>query len=91
MSMFRRQHTYLRISLTEKCNLRCLYCMPPEGVDLTSKTKLLTSEELDRIVKFLVFSSPERFVGTIVCSVWHRKNSIDWRRADDSIGHRRHR
>lgn len=32
-----RRHTYLRISLTERCNLRCSYCMPAEGVDLTPK------------------------------------------------------
>ena len=32
---FGRQHTYLRISLTERCNLRCQYCMPEEGVELT--------------------------------------------------------
>nr|POE73070.1 isoform mocs1a of molybdenum cofactor biosynthesis protein 1 [Quercus suber] len=42
---FHRQHDYLRISVTEKCNLRCLYCMPEEGVDLSpSKTQLTTPE-----------------------------------------------
>merc|ERR1712223_1125748 len=49
-----RQHDYLRISLTEKCNLRCQYCMPEQGVDLTEKTKLLTSEELIQISKIFV-------------------------------------
>ena len=34
---FGRKHNYLRISLTERCNLRCLYCMPKEGVELTPK------------------------------------------------------
>ena len=34
---FGRHHNYLRISLTERCNLRCQYCMPEEGVDLTPK------------------------------------------------------
>ena len=34
---FGRQHNYLRISLTERCNLRCQYCMPEDGVDLTPK------------------------------------------------------
>lgn len=32
-----RKHNYLRISLTERCNLRCQYCMPAEGVNLTPK------------------------------------------------------
>jgi GTP 3',8-cyclase len=46
---FGRQHTYLRISLTEKCNLRCLYCMPEEGVDLSGKNELLSVEEMHRL------------------------------------------
>ncbi|KAK0538214.1 hypothetical protein OC834_000540 [Tilletia horrida] len=44
-----RQHTYLRISLTERCNLRCLYCMPEEGVALTPSDKLLSQTEIARL------------------------------------------
>ncbi|KAG0153864.1 hypothetical protein PDIDSM_1243 [Penicillium digitatum] len=43
---FNRQHDYLRISITERCNLRCLYCMPEEGIDLSPSAKLLTSPEI---------------------------------------------
>ncbi|KAJ9154869.1 Molybdenum cofactor biosynthesis prote [Pleurostoma richardsiae] len=43
---FSRQHDYLRISLTEKCNLRCLYCMPEEGVPLYPPRELLTTPEI---------------------------------------------
>ena len=43
---FNRQHTYLRISITERCNLRCLYCMPAEGVQLSPKQHLLTPPEI---------------------------------------------
>ena len=43
---FGRQHNYLRISLTEKCNLRCTYCMPAEGVPLTPSKDLMTADEL---------------------------------------------
>ncbi|RFU25567.1 hypothetical protein B7463_g10768, partial [Scytalidium lignicola] len=43
---FQRQHDYLRISLTEKCNLRCLYCMPEEGVPQSPPAHLLTSPEI---------------------------------------------
>ena len=43
---FHRQHDYLRISLTEKCNLRCLYCMPEEGVPLSPPRELLTTPEI---------------------------------------------
>ncbi|OQN97624.1 hypothetical protein B0A48_16488 [Cryoendolithus antarcticus] len=41
-----RQHDYLRISLTERCNLRCLYCMPEEGIDLSPNRDLLTTAEI---------------------------------------------
>lgn len=47
---FGRVHSYLRISLTERCNLRCLYCMPDEGVELTPALHLLSSEEILRLV-----------------------------------------
>lgn len=43
---FGRQHNYLRISLTERCNLRCLYCMPAEGIQLAPPAKLLTTPEI---------------------------------------------
>ncbi|ODM16257.1 hypothetical protein SI65_08256 [Aspergillus cristatus] len=43
---FNRQHDYLRISVTERCNLRCLYCMPEEGIQLSPQPRLLTSPEI---------------------------------------------
>ncbi|KAL7927770.1 hypothetical protein ACQKWADRAFT_277769 [Trichoderma austrokoningii] len=43
---FHRQHDYLRISLTERCNLRCVYCMPEEGVPLSPNRELLTTPEI---------------------------------------------
>ncbi|XP_022097972.1 molybdenum cofactor biosynthesis protein 1-like isoform X2 [Acanthaster planci] len=51
---FDRQHNYLRISLTEKCSLRCQYCMPEEGVELTPQKKLLAPEEILRITRLFV-------------------------------------
>jgi hypothetical protein len=48
-----RKHTYLRISLTERCNLRCMYCMPEQGVDLTPGADLLTTDEVTRLVSKL--------------------------------------
>nr|XP_044632562.1 molybdenum cofactor biosynthesis protein 1 isoform X4 [Equus asinus] len=51
---FGRRHSYLRISLTEKCNLRCQYCMPEEGVPLTPKAKLLTTEEILTLAQLFV-------------------------------------
>ncbi|XP_071432991.1 molybdenum cofactor biosynthesis protein 1 isoform X2 [Pithys albifrons albifrons] len=51
---FGRQHNYLRISLTEKCNLRCQYCMPEEGVKLTPKSELLTAQEIITLARLFV-------------------------------------
>ncbi|XP_027814211.1 molybdenum cofactor biosynthesis protein 1 isoform X2 [Ovis aries] len=51
---FGRRHSYLRISLTERCNLRCQYCMPEEGVPLTPKADLLTTEEILTLARLFV-------------------------------------
>ena len=47
---FGRVATDLRVSLTDKCNLRCTYCMPPEGLDWLPKPELLTADEIVRLV-----------------------------------------
>ena len=49
-----RKHNYLRISLTEKCNLRCTYCMPADGVQLTPKNSLMNVDEIFSIAKIFV-------------------------------------
>ena len=51
---FNRKHTYLRISLIERCNLRCTYCMPAEGLNLTPRSHLMTYEEIYTIAKTFV-------------------------------------
>ena len=51
---FGRNHNYLRISLTEKCNLRCTYCMPINGVPLSPKSNLMTAQEVYEIAKVFV-------------------------------------
>jgi len=50
-----REHDYLRVSISERCNLRCQYCMPEEGVPLTHSQELLTSDEIVRVAQ--VFAS----------------------------------
>jgi GTP 3',8-cyclase len=47
---FGRVATDLRVSLTDKCNLRCTYCMPPEGLDWLPNAQLLTADEIVRLV-----------------------------------------
>ncbi|MEE9288279.1 MAG: radical SAM protein, partial [Bacteroidota bacterium] len=51
---FGRTHDYLRISITDRCNLRCRYCMPPGGVDLNPKSELLTFDEIVRLAEIFV-------------------------------------
>ncbi len=51
---FGRNHTYLRISITERCNLRCTYCMPEEGVLLSPKSSIMTYDEIYAIAKTFV-------------------------------------
>ncbi|GAA0167788.1 hypothetical protein LIER_22646 [Lithospermum erythrorhizon] len=57
---FGRLHTYLRISLTERCNLRCHYCMPAEGVDLTPGPQVLSQSEIVRLASLFVSSGVDK-------------------------------
>ena len=50
VDLFGRKHNYLRVSLTEKCNFRCVYCMPAEGVQLTPSEQLPTLTERKRLL-----------------------------------------
>ena len=45
---FGREHTNLRISVTDRCNIRCFYCMPAENVQFMDRKDLLTFEEMER-------------------------------------------
>lgn len=48
---YRRPISYLRISVTDRCNLRCEYCMPPEGVKYIKHEEILSIEEIIKVVK----------------------------------------
>ncbi|MET7903341.1 GTP 3',8-cyclase MoaA [Streptomyces sp. NPDC005336] len=49
-----RVATDLRVSLTDRCNLRCTYCMPAEGLDWLPKPELLTADEIVRLIRIAV-------------------------------------
>ena len=49
-----RVHRDLRISVTDRCNFRCQYCMPEEGMEWTPREELLTFEEIERLASLLV-------------------------------------
>jgi cyclic pyranopterin phosphate synthase len=46
-----RRINYLRVSVTDRCNLRCAYCMPPEGVPLVWRSEILSYEEIAEVVR----------------------------------------
>lgn len=48
-----RPITYVRLAVTDRCNLRCFYCMPEEGIRYLPKQQLLTFEEIERLISIL--------------------------------------
>lgn len=48
-----RQLNYLRLAVTDRCNLRCFYCMPEEGLNFSKKSQVLSYEEMERLVRIL--------------------------------------
>jgi cyclic pyranopterin phosphate synthase len=51
---FGRFHDYLRVSITDRCNFRCVYCMPEEGVVWQPREEILRFEEIERLARFFV-------------------------------------
>ncbi len=50
---FGRRHSNLRVSVTDRCNIRCFYCMPLENVQFKPRSELLTFEEIERFVRVM--------------------------------------
>ena len=53
MDRFGRVHNYLRVSVTDRCNFRCVYCLPAEGVTWLPRESLLGFEEIARVVRVM--------------------------------------
>src|SRR6267378_262550 len=51
---YNRIHNYLRISLTDNCNLRCFYCMPEEDYVFTPASSLMQAEEIEKLASIFV-------------------------------------
>src|SRR5581483_11522119 len=51
---------YLRVSLTDRCNYRCTYCMPEEGVELSPKADVLRFEEIETLVRVMMRAGVRR-------------------------------
>ncbi len=60
---FGREIDYLRISVTDKCNLRCRYCMPKQGVAVMPHEEVLTLEEIFRVVRIMESLGGRRAAG----------------------------
>jgi cyclic pyranopterin phosphate synthase len=80
-----RPITYLRLAVTDRCNLRCFYCMPEEGIKYLPKKQLLTYEEMERLVQVLArlgvskvrITGGEPFVRTGLMDFMHRLAAVD--------------
>ncbi|QJD78473.1 GTP 3',8-cyclase MoaA [Spirosoma rhododendri] len=80
-----RPITYLRLAVTDRCNLRCFYCMPEAGIRYLPKQHLLTYEEMERLVTVLArlgvskvrITGGEPFVRSDLMSFMHRLAAID--------------
>ncbi|WP_461084582.1 GTP 3',8-cyclase MoaA [Spirosoma flavus] len=80
-----RPITYLRLAVTDRCNLRCFYCMPEEGIKYLPKHQVLTYEEMERVVRVLAqlgvhkvrITGGEPFVRTGLMNFLHRLAAID--------------
>jgi len=51
LDKYNREINYLRISITDRCNLRCTYCMPPDGIKLVSHSDILSFEKITEITR----------------------------------------
>jgi len=57
---YQRRVSYVRLSLTDRCNFRCTYCMPEQGVDLVPKSEILSFEEIERLIGIFAQLGVER-------------------------------
>lgn len=80
-----RPINYLRLAVTDRCNLRCFYCMPEEGIHYMPKKELLTFEEIERLIRLLAsmgiskirLTGGEPFVRTDLMELIRKIVSID--------------
>ena len=81
---FHRKIDYMRISVTDRCNLRCRYCMPPEGIPWMDMQDILTYEEIEHLcrifagmgIRKLKITGGEPFVRRGICDLIERLKQI---------------
>lgn len=80
-----RPINYLRLAVTDRCNLRCFYCMPEQGINYLPKKELLTFEEIERLIRLVAsmgiskirLTGGEPFVRTDLMQLIRKIVSID--------------
>jgi len=78
-------HTYIRISIIDRCNLRCWYCMPAEGIPLVSHDEILTYDEIEEVARAAVswgirkvrITGGEPLIRRNVMQLFRQLNTID--------------
>ena len=84
---FGRVHRDLRISVTDRCNFRCTYCMPAEGLEWLPREELLTFEEIERVARLMVerhgvesirLTGGERWRCFVGLSAFRRTGDLPW-------------
>ncbi len=93
---FGRKHTSLRVSVTDRCNLRCTYCMPAETPDYCERDAILTFEEIARVVRIAVELGVDDVRLTAVnrscvlsCTSWCQRSTRS-KRAEAFLDNQRH-
>ena len=84
---FGRVHRDLRISVTDRCNLRCTYCMPEEGMDWLDRGELLTFEEIERLAASVATPGSGSGCSQVLRKTyWERR--LRWRLDQSMVGRR---
>ena len=74
---FGRVHDYIRISVTDRCNLRCVYCMPEEGMEFQPPDQIMSYEEIAAIMRVLApMGSPKYALPAV--SRWYARAWNPW-------------
>ena len=80
-----RNIDYLRISVTDRCNFRCQYCMPEDGIEQCEHSEMLTFDEIERIVRIMAnigfkkikITGGEPLVRKNICALIKNINEIE--------------
>ena len=76
IDQYGRTIEYLRISVTDRCNLRCVYCMPEEGIEQLPHEQILTFDEIERVCRISTRQCLWRNLSNIASLCLHTKMQL---------------